>query len=330
MFVVRTVMYNVTEGSIPKGGIMDVSEWICEDFLDVVWGERRGYVDLPSKVGQYWVPYHFRWHKDDTAHVTRRINAALRDEESMYFSAGMFRERGRNYEDMMKSSWLWADLDDVNPEQAAQSQLMPTLAWESSPDRYQAMWKLTRAISPEWHDRVNQALSYHLGADVGGWDRTQVLRLPFTKNYKYDPAPTVKLMWYEEDLVYKPRYVWDVVKASALPITKAQIPEVTTQRPMPGRARALLRVPANAVVEGERSEVMWKIECLLAEAGWGEDDIYAVVSECAWNKWAGMRSEERQLKREINKAQRHVRVRPLPPLTFQIRKTDRLRPASRL
>jgi hypothetical protein len=75
---------------------------------------------------------------------------------------------------------------------------------------------------------------------------------------------------------------------------------------MPARARALLRVPPDAVVEGERSARLWELECLLAEAGWGEDDIYAVVEASSWNKWASVGTGETRLRREIRKAIRHV------------------------
>src|SRR5215471_16168658 len=112
---------------------MDVIDMEAEDFLDVVWGRRPGWVDLPSKVGQYWVPYHLRWPTD--SEVTRRIDVCIRDQESLYFSAGMFAARGRQYEDMKSCEWLWADLDEVYPE----CEPPPTLAWESSPGRYQAM-----------------------------------------------------------------------------------------------------------------------------------------------------------------------------------------------
>jgi hypothetical protein len=72
-------------------------------------------------------------------------------------------------------------------------------------------------------------------------------------------------------------------------------------------------VGSDQVVEGERSARLWELECLLAEAGWGEDDIYAVVEASAWNKWAKVRTGERRLRREIAKAMRHVRAKMSPP-----------------
>lgn len=282
---------------------MDVSQLEAEDFLEIVWGERPGWVDLPAKVGQYWVPYHLRWPED--LEVTRRIDTCLRDQESLYFSVAQFKRRGREYEDMLSTHWLWADLDEVHPTEAADLGLMPTLAWSSSPGRYQAMWRLHKKLRPETQERINQALSYHLGADQGGWDRTQVLRLPGTRNFKYPSAPPVELLWYEDTLLYSASKVWSIVSASAPKSVRAS-GESLPRRPLPARARALLRVPADAIVEGERSHRLWELECLLAEAGWGEDEIFAVVADSNWNKWSSVRTGEERLRREIRKAIRHV------------------------
>ena len=289
---------------------MDVDSVEAEDFLDVVWGDRKGWVDLPAKVGAYWVPYYLQWPAD--TEVTRRIDSCLRDGESLYFSVARFKRRGRDYEDMMPTHWLWADLDEIHPTEAADLGIMPTLAWESSPGRYQALWRLHKALRPEIQERINQALSYHLGADQGGWDRTQVLRLPGTRNFKYPGGPPVQLMWFEDDLKYSAQSIWEIVKGSAPPVERVFSAVPVVRGDMPAKARALLRVGSEQVVEGERSARLWEIECLLAEAGWGEDDIYAVVSASAWNKWASVRTGERRLRREIAKAMRHVRAKLTP------------------
>lgn len=289
---------------------LDVESLESEDFLDIVWGDRRGWVDLPAKVGAYWVPYYLLWPAD--TEVTRRIDSCLRDGESVYFSAARFKKKGRDYEDMQPTHWLWADLDEIHPTEAADIGLMPTIAWESSPGRYQALWRLHKLLRPEIQERINQALSYHLGADQGGWDRTQVLRLPGTRNFKYPGGPPVQLMWYEEDLRYSAQSIWDLVKGSAPPAERTFSAVPVVRGDMPAKVRAMLRVPPDAVVEGERSARLWELECLLAEAGWGEDDIYDVVSASAWNKWAKVRTGERRLRREIAKAMRHVRSKMQP------------------
>ena len=195
---------------------------------------------------------------------------------------------------------------------------MPTLAWESSPGRYQAMWRMNKRVSLKWFDKLNQGLSYLLGADHGGWDRTQVLRLPGTRNWKYEGAPFVRLLWYHREVSYSGAYIWDLVRTSlpagGLSATAAVSDGVA--KAMPAMARSLLRVRPEDVVEGERSSKLWQLECLLAEAGWNEDSIYTAVSDSAWNKWKGLGTGENRLRTEIRKAIRHAirRIVPAPPV----------------
>src|SRR5215469_12432987 len=151
---------------------MEVVDLLSEDFLEIVWGDAHGWVDLPAKVGRYWVPWHHEYEGECSIDITRRIDACLRDNENLYFSAGMFETRGRDFDELKPPQWLWADLDEVHPSSAATAGVLPTLAWESSPGRFQAMWRLDRRVSPKSFDKLNQGLSYLLGADTGGWDRT--------------------------------------------------------------------------------------------------------------------------------------------------------------
>lgn len=282
----------------------------CEEFLELVWGEDPGWVDLPAKVGEYWVPWYHDWEGDAELAITNRIDTCLRDRESLYFSVCKFSEKGRSIENVLPGEWLFADLDAVSPTVARNDGLMPTLAWESSPGRFQALWHLDRELRPKVLEKLNRGLSYHLGADFGGWDLTQVLRLPGTRNFKYESAPPVTLMWAETGRIYNPREVWAVVKGS---LPREGLPageDLRDAGPMPAIVKALLRAKPEDVVEGERSEKLWRIECALCESGWSEDAIFAVVCDSAWNKWRteGITSWERRLRADISKAARYVRA----------------------
>ena len=277
----------------------------CEDFLEVIYGEGEGWIDIPAKVGRYWVPFHAEWPADGG--VSRRIDSSLRDHEDLYYSVAKFAKRGRRIEDVLPSHWLWADLDEVHPTDAAKLGFLPTIAVESSPGRYQALWRLDRTLRPSQLEKLNRALSYALDADKGGWDLTQVLRIPGTRNFKYPEAPFVRLMWYKEDLVYNAARMWDRLKA-ALPEgeLRSAVSVVIPRRGISARAKALLRTPTENVVDGERSARLWELECLLAESGLGADEIFDLVWPCAWNKHRAVRTGRISLDREIRKAIKHV------------------------
>jgi hypothetical protein len=276
----------------------------CEDFLEIVYGDRKGWVDLPTKVARHWVPFYVEWPND--ARVTRRIDSSLRDREDLYYSVAMFRARGRNIEDVLPTSWLWADLDEVHPTAGAALGFLPTVAVESSPGRYQALWQLSRPLKPKVLERLNRGLSYALDADKGGWDLTQVLRIPGTRNHKYPDAPWVKLLWLNEE-TYDPKEIWAAVKGlvpqdELRGVVSVKLP----RRPIPTRAKLLLRTPVEQVVEGERSARLWELECLLAESGLSEEEIFELIVGSAWNKWRGVASGRVRLMRDIRKAMRHV------------------------
>jgi hypothetical protein len=261
------------------------------DFLTLVWGERMGWVDIPSKAGGHWIPFSASW-PEDRPLIERRIESCLEDSEDVYFSVAMFGEQGRRIKDTMPSRWLWADLDRVDPTDCAALDLTPTVCWESSPFRYQALWKLTKGLKPETLAKVNRALSYTIGADKGGWDLTQVLRPVGTRNFKYPSGPEVMLV-YDDGPEYEAGDIWNLVRGAGGVHLDKRSPGPARSLPagssagagIPARARALLATPAERVVEGERSARLWELSCLLLEAGLGEDEVLELVAPSAWNKW---------------------------------------------
>jgi hypothetical protein len=277
-----------------------------EDFLEFIWGERKGWVDLPAKVGQYWVPFYMRWPPNYNL-LAGRIDGSIRDQEDLYYSVNMFRAKGRSEEDTLPGQWLWADLDEVQPGVAINLGLMPTIAVESSQGRYQALWKLARPLKTNQLLMVNRGLTYALDADKGGYDLTQVLRLPGTFNHKYPDQPYVRILWMREDVVYDPNDVWKMVKSL---VPKVELDGAVTasfeRRPIPRKAKNLLRTKAEEVVEGERSDRLWELECLLVESGLEDPEIADLIWDTPWNKWRQLGTGRDRLTKDIRKARRHV------------------------
>jgi len=79
----------------------------------------------------------------------------------------------------------------------------PTAVVESSPGRDQLYWRLTRAVEPKVGEQLNKRLAYAMGADKSGWDLTQLLRAPGTRNYKYRELVEVAVRSIE-DRAYDP------------------------------------------------------------------------------------------------------------------------------
>jgi hypothetical protein len=83
--------------------------------------------------------------------------------------------------------WVEADYGKVPPGIP-----QPTAVVESSPRRFYYFWKLTQPIDPQTAEQLNRRLTDAIGGD-SGWALTKLLRLPGTRNYKYQDTPLVDL-----------------------------------------------------------------------------------------------------------------------------------------
>lgn len=281
------------------------------DFLKLVWGKRECWVDLPSKSGGNWMPMALEW-PERIGTIEARLDSL--DEEDIYFSVAQFRSRGRRIEDVLPTHWLWCDLDEIDPDSLAALGLTPTVLWESSPFRFQCLWRMTMRLKPQLQTKLSRRLADVIGDRQGGWDLTQVLRPPGTRNWKYRGAPEVLLVW-DDGPTYDPQALSrhlrtlageDRHSAGAVHSDGSSSVSRAREVGLPARARRLLNTPEEQVVVGERSARLWELECLLAEAGLTEDEIFDLVEGTPWNKHKEVASGDRQLRREIQKVLQHV------------------------
>lgn len=296
-----------------------------------IWGnDRDGFVFLPTIPGKcktkeerrkgYDEGPAFEWPKDKDK-IAEHL--AAHDNDDVYFAPCMFEDSRRREEMATAERALWADLDEVDPE-TIDVQLRPTVAWQSSPGRYQAVWLLDRPrIGLSWAGDVNHRLTTYLGADASGWDTTQLLRVPGRDNHKPDyksgnggaPVPG-QLLWDTG-----PRYTGDqfdslptvdiVELTGDIDLMDAEIIESVDRHDVWARVRLKLNAKVREFmavrtarqadeIGGEqpegRSGVQWQIMCELAEAGCTVAEIVAVVRPTVWNTFAGRTDELKRLK----------------------------------
>lgn len=228
-----------------------------------------------------------------------KIRAFVRKHRSsdIYMCPQGFSE-ARRHKDYAKAPHLaFADLDECKINELP---LKPTVLIESSPGRYVGYWYTDGPVSED----LNRRITYFVGADTSGWDFTQVLRFPGTKNHKYDNKPTVKIKWADG-----PRY-----QVSRL---EKMVPEIEDddgkqqggdaqdiyedyEDVIPRRVRKELVNPQ--VTQGKRSEVLWWMIQELLEVGMKEDEVFTLLWDNEWNKFQERRGGERMLERQISKA----------------------------
>lgn len=292
--------------------------------ISKAWGRQRGYAFFPSisgsavdkkeRIMSYREHEAFLWPRDRQK-ILDHIDAHRGDD--LYWCPSLFEMPKRKMELAMDEHALWADLDEIDPREI--DDYPPTIAWETSPGRYQALWIITGGDmqGASWAGHENQKMTYHVGADIAGWDTTQLLRLPTWQNHKpeYRKAnkgvpPRGKLLW-QNGRQYLPDEFGDLPDVPNGAGTVAEILEDEVQHvdwhAVWGRVRLKVSkrvrefVTARSVT-GDRSEVLWEIERELADAGCTVTEIVAIVRSTVWNKFEGRSDELRRLTTEAAKA----------------------------
>lgn len=202
----------------------------------------------------------------------------------LYFCPHAFKEAHRKKDLAIPTKYLWSDLDNANPSIIKPR---PQIAWASSPNRFACLWILDHIPPLGETEKLNKQLAYSVGADHGGWDITQVLRIPGTRNHKYPEAPYGKLLWYR-DMPY-----------SSIEVTQQSDIDATDILRKYNLSPFTIKRTFSEAKEGSRSEVLWKLENELIERGLSKEEVFIVIKDSPWNKF---KKREGQLRREIEKA----------------------------
>jgi AAA domain-containing protein/DNA primase RepB-like protein len=285
------------------------------DLCSLAWSGQEGYVcisvrdpTIDKQQSGYWKDLTFKW-PEEKARVRVALKSAEKTKKDVYWAPAVFEAPTRTREAVKKVTTLWSDLDTVDPK-TIPGHLKPTAAWETSPGRWQALWQLDKALPAKQQSQLNQRLTYALQADKGGWDLTQVLRLPDTPNHKYPKNPKVKLLWMNGHSLDATSLMDDLPEVEvidAAAIDKAELldqRDVLKNHSLSSRAKELIK--ARHAQVGTRSDRLWELECLLAEKGLEPREIVSVVRPTVWNKFEGRRDELERLFYEASKAAAHV------------------------
>ncbi|MDL9938758.1 hypothetical protein QSJ18_18585 [Gordonia sp. ABSL1-1] len=287
-----------------------------------IWRGHTGWVFLP------WIPAEkardkeqrpFHWNESRAFHTTdlEAIKRHLRKhaDDDVYFTPMVFdgddQKTRRKAHAVLAATVLFADLDEADPRDIAPDKA-PSIWWETSPGRYAGVWLMDSprdgATLP---GRENHRMSSHVGADLSGWDVTQLLRVPGSMNNKPGKGVRGGSAKGKADT-----YDWPTLMSGVpeVPVPKGMDADGIADPSSVDRAAVLDRsLPLlNSLVREylrapdaggqDRSEVLWQIERELADAGCTVPEIVAVVQPTPWNKYAGRPDELHRLTTEAAKA----------------------------
>lgn len=177
------------------------------EFLDALWGDKVGFVELEQRwkdrvtgvrSGDLSDTKSFKWPME-RARIGRYIDARL--EEELYFAVPKYNRPERRTSSVQGLKAVYVDDDGVT----GQWHLEPSFWVESSPGHRHVYWVLDQEYDANevsrvgfeisaFHRHDNQAHAdmathKHCGTDPGGWDLTQILRVPGTVNTKLEYGP---------------------------------------------------------------------------------------------------------------------------------------------
>lgn len=263
-------------------------------FLQIILGPEPGYFASPIRRtrGRSWEERFFTW--PDKAEEFLADVDELSLFADVYYCPTILQHDERTKENIQTSRVLWADLDTCSPSLLL---VEPSVVIESSLNRWQALWLLNEAVPAEEAERVNKKIAYHHaddGCDKSGWDLSQVLRFPGTKNHKYLPDLfDVRVLAADPNKVYTladfdvyPDVEYTLTQTKPFP---TELPEETAEEIL-GRVRYKINPQAEKLYrekpKKDWSSALWQLELFLFAAGLSTEEVFTVCLSAACNKYA--------------------------------------------
>lgn len=260
----------------------------------------------------------FVWPRDRERIIEHILDHANNHEEhDIYWSASLFEAPIRREDTAMTEHALWADLDAVDP--STLEQYPPSIAWETSPGSYQALWIAQQGdfLGASWTGNENQKMTYFTGADSGGWFTTKLLRFPGSSNHKPENRrkdgtyPKGQVLWSDG-----PRYMPgdfsdlpDIATLGDTTLNDALASDIDGVDRLEVIARIRLKLNHRArellaakEASGDKSDQLWYLIRCLADVGLTVAEIVAVARETVWNKFRDRHDELHRLITEASKA----------------------------
>lgn len=287
-------------------------------FFDKLWGNQVGYICIatkqPGAPTSSFTQKFFEWPKR-----SREAEEFIQEQVSrrdVYFGINLLEKEERKKETCIKGQLIWADFDEVDPRKI---DIAPPIVIGSSDNRYQAIWRLSTEVEPWEAENYSRRVAYKYGADKNGWDLTQLLRVPGTFNFKYNPPQVVKLLVnanVEAPLVIFENLpvvsdeldnvalmpdmsIADVPKLSDYPQPESIIYKYT---PSLGRTEFGLVYTMELQPTDDWSRHLWRLINVCLEVGMTQEEAYVVVRSSSVNKYERDNRPPTHLWRDILKA----------------------------
>lgn len=293
-------------------------------FFDLLFGDEEGYICIAhhhkAKPKSELKRSFFEWptqRSEVAAFITQKSVA-----NDVWFATCLFDRSRALKEYAIRTRIVPADLDTCDPETVTPN---PPVVLQTSPGRWQAMWLLDDFVDPEIASDYAKRIAYKYqdeGADTGGWDIGQLLRVPYTTNFKKDYGqPEVELERVMDLPV--PASIFEEMPVPVpvngdVPLTQSPIPdelpdaELVIKRHWQNITEQTAFTDLHEEVPDEDadwSKMMWRLINMCFEAGMTVAETFVVARTAKCNKYVRDNRPERYLWHEVQKASaKHQRV----------------------
>jgi len=308
--------------------ISEVADARRQVFFRLIFGRESGYVCLAfgnSSNKKDFQQEFFQWPEEEDL-LLESVNEHLVG-YNVWFCPQLLSAPERVKDNVSSTPVAWADLDRCRPDKLL---VHPSVIIESSPGRYQAYWCLDRHPEPEDVEALSRRIAYRHaaeGADRSGWDLTQLLRVPWTSNYKYMKAkvlPSVEIVELTRT-AYRMDEFEEYPEADGFSYLSIPMPSEQDCQAVIGDSDEAREMGGMAVLQRYRrtinpmvwamytdtpqvtswSEKLWNMQMLLFEQGMTRTEVYVVCRDAACNKYARDGKDPRFLWQEVCRAEVH-------------------------
>lgn len=200
-----------------------------------------------------------------------------------YFSPNIYSRPSRKLTCVQFTRLGWCDVDEADPFAFDPA---PSIVWQTSPGRTQALWFWDRPYKPVKASAYSKALTYRHGGDKGGSAANKLLRLPGSFNHKPGYGmPFIPVLHFDpKPISERPRLLADQVGSySVEPQAIDMNPHAHDRLAILKKYRSKLDASARSVIRHDRvlapdrSKWIFVMVAGLHEAGATLDEIASVI-----------------------------------------------------
>ena len=249
-----------------------------EKFISFLYEGSNGFVYSPIKVSESeWESNFFAWPAQKSALLSHIGENGQRGD--VYISPAVYSKKDAKRESFKSTNVVWVEFDGKDAIDF-QDVPQPNAIVQTSTDTHvHCYWKIDKLSDSNAVEDLNRRLTYHLQADSSGSESNQLLRPPGTINHKR--GLPVLLAHFGEQLINNS--LESFAKVPEVPHAKIELTQaiiidsdiLLKELPLPKSLK--IRIEKEAVLEGQRSQFLYKIAHELAELGCSHSQIASLI-----------------------------------------------------